>query len=219
MIAPSVLSADFTRLAEEIDAVERAGADMIHLDIMDGHFVPNITFGPFIVSQIRKVTSLPLDVHLMISRPEDYVDAFIDAGADILTVHAESSVHLHRLLSRIREKGVKAGISLNPATSVYALEEILSLLDLVLVMTVNPGFGGQSFIPECVQKVARVREMLDSEGVTAMLEVDGGVNKETAPLLWKAGADVLVAGSYIFGSYDYSSAIAAIRKQYQVRGE
>lgn len=211
MISPSLLSADFMRLQEEIEAIEQAGADMLHLDIMDGHFVPNITFGPMIVSQIRKITNLPLDVHLMISEPEKFVDEFISAGADILTVHVESTVHLHRLLCRIREKGVKAGVSLNPATPIYVLEEIIPVVDLVLVMTVNPGFGGQSFIYEGVDKVRKIKDMLIDNASDALVEVDGGVNNKTAQLLWGAGADVLVAGSYIFSSKDYQGSIASIR--------
>ncbi len=212
MIAPSLLSADFTRIAEEVEAIENAGADMLHLDIMDGHFVPNLTFGPMLVKQIRKITKLPLDAHLMVSNPETLVDAFADAGADIITVHVESTVHLHRLLSSIRGKKIKTGVSLNPATPVDSISEVTSLLDLVLVMTVNPGFGGQSFIPEGVDKVRRVKELLMKNNSDALIQVDGGVNNQTAPLLWKAGADILVAGSFVFGSGDYTSAIAAIRK-------
>ncbi len=211
MISPSLLSADFMKLAEEIEAIEDAGADMLHLDIMDGHFVPNITFGPMIVKQIRKATSLPLDVHLMISRPEQYMDHFIDAGADILTVHAEASAHLHRLLDAIRKKGAKAGVSLNPSTPVNALSEVTHLLDLVLVMTVNPGFGGQTFIPEGVGKVRRVKQLILESESEALIEVDGGVNRDTSPQLWNAGADILVAGSYIFNSANYADAIASIR--------
>ncbi|MDR2884443.1 MAG: ribulose-phosphate 3-epimerase [Deferribacteraceae bacterium] len=212
MISPSLLSADFMRLAEEIEAIEEAGADMLHLDIMDGHFVPNITFGAMIVKQIHKITRLPLDVHLMIEKPERYIPHFADAGADIITVHAEATVHLHRLLGDIRERGAKAGVSLNPSTSLSTIEEVTSMLDLVLVMTVNPGFGGQTFIREGVDKVARLKLLLESMGNSPLIEIDGGVNAETAPLLWEAGADILVAGSYVFGSADYATAINSIRR-------
>jgi ribulose-phosphate 3-epimerase len=200
------------RLAEEIEAIEEAGADMLHLDIMDGHFVPNITFGAMIVKQIHKITRLPLDVHLMIEKPERYIPHFADAGADIITVHAEATVHLHRLLGDIRERGAKAGVSLNPSTSLSTIEEVTSMLDLVLVMTVNPGFGGQTFIREGVDKVARLKLLLESMGNSPLIEIDGGVNAETAPLLWEAGADILVAGSYVFGSADYATAINSIRR-------
>ncbi|MDR2401113.1 MAG: ribulose-phosphate 3-epimerase [Deferribacteraceae bacterium] len=213
MIAPSLLSADFTRLGEEIDLLEKAGADLLHLDIMDGHFVPNISFGQGIVKQIHGITGLPLDVHLMISYPENFIDAFIDAGADIITIHVEAANHLHRLLVRIKEKGKKAGVSLNPATPVSSLSEIAAYCDLVLVMTVNPGFGGQSFIPEGTDKVKRVKTLLKEKRSDALIEVDGGVNDETAPLLWKAGADILVAGSYVFRSGDYGEAIDSILKR------
>ena len=211
MISPSLLSADFMKLSEEIESIEDAGADMLHLDIMDGHFVPNITFGPMIVKQIRKTTNLPLDVHLMIANPEQYASHFIDAGADILTVHSETASHLHRLLDIIRQKGVKAGVSLNPATSVCTLSEVIRQIDLVLVMTVNPGFGGQTFIPEGTDKVRRVKEMIRENASEALIEVDGGVNQDVAPLLWEAGADILVAGNYIFSSDNYANAIASIR--------
>jgi ribulose-phosphate 3-epimerase len=211
MIAPSILSADFTRLGEEIDLLEKAGADLLHLDIMDGHFVPNITFGPGIVKQIHGITGLPLDVHLMIANPEIYADAFINSGADIVTVHAEATNHLHRLLSYIRGKKKKTGVSINPATPVNAISEIIPYVDIVLVMTVNPGFGGQSFIPEGADKVKRVKALLKEHKSDALIEVDGGVNDETAPLLWKAGADILVAGSYIFQTKDYGDAIESIR--------
>ena len=212
MVSPSLLSADFTKLSEEIESIENAGADMLHLDIMDGHFVPNITFGPMIVKQIRKITSLPLDIHLMIAKPEQYANQFIDAGADILTVHAEATVHLHRLLGMIKQNGVKAGVSLNPATPVYVLSEIIQQIDLVLIMTVNPGFGGQTFIPEGVDKVRRTKEMIIENTSDALIEVDGGVNNDTAPLLWNAGTDILVAGNYIFSSDNYANAIASIKQ-------
>jgi ribulose-phosphate 3-epimerase len=213
MIAPSLLSADFTRLGEEIDLLEAGGADFLHLDIMDGNFVPNITFGPNIVKQIHGITGLPLDTHLMISNPENFIDIFINSGADIITVHAEATNHLHRLLTHIRSRGKKAGVSINPATPVNAVSEIACYCDLILVMTVNPGFGGQSFIPEGVDKVKRLRALLKDKKSDALIEVDGGVNDETAPLLWKAGADILVAGSFIFQTRDYRAAIDSISKK------
>lgn len=213
MIAPSLLSADFTRLSAEIELIEKSGADILHLDIMDGHFVPNITFGPMIVKQIRRITSLPLDVHLMIDNPELFADEFIDAGADYLTVHQEATAHLHRLITHIKDKGVKAGISINPATSICTLEEVISIADMVLVMTVNPGFGGQKFISAGVNKVKKVKELINFSLSKAVIEVDGGVNDKTAPLLWDAGADILVAGSYVFGSQNYAEAISSIRRR------
>jgi ribulose-phosphate 3-epimerase len=213
MIAPSLLSADFTRLGEEIDLLEAGGADMLHLDIMDGCFVPNISFGPSIVKQIHGITGLPLDVHLMICNPEKYIDAFINSGADIITIHAEATNHLHRLLTYIKAKGKKAGVSINPATPLNAVSEIVSYSDIILVMTVNPGFGGQSFIPEGVDKTRRLKALLKEKKSDALIEVDGGVNDETAPLLWKAGVDILVAGSYIFQTRDYRAAIESIAKR------
>lgn len=214
MIAPSLLSADFTKLSAEIELIEKSGADILHLDIMDGHFVPNITFGPMIVKQIKKIASLPLDVHLMIDNPEFFADEFINAGADYLTVHQEATKHLHRLMSHIRERGVKAGVSINPGTPVYSLEEVINITDMVLVMTVNPGFGGQKFISAGVDKVKKVKELIKTAGSNAVIEVDGGVNDKTAPLLWNAGADILVAGSYIFGSSNYAEAVNLIRRKY-----
>jgi ribulose-phosphate 3-epimerase len=199
-IAPSILSADFARLAEGVAEAEAAGADWIHVDVMDGRFVPNLTIGPPVVAALRRVTDLPLDVHLMIDAPERYVDAFADAGADILTVHYEATVHLHRTVQAIRHHGMRAGVSLNPATPTGALEEILPYLDLVLVMSVNPGFGGQSFIPTSSAKIRRVHHMLraaDREDVE--IEVDGGIGPDTAGEVTAAGATVLVAGAAIFG--------------------
>lgn len=212
-IAPSILSADFTRLAEEIRAVEDAGADYIHIDVMDGHFVPNITVGPFIVDAVRKATRLPLDVHLMIEFPDRFIPDFAKAGGDIITVHVESCPHLHRTIQHIKEYGIRAGVSLNPTTPLSTLEHILGEVDLVLVMTVNPGFSGQEFIKSSIKKVERLRKMLDEVGSLAELEVDGGIKVGNIGGLAKAGADVFVAGSAIFGSKDYKKTIRAMRKE------
>ncbi len=198
-ISPSILSADFARLGEEVRAVEEAGADFIHLDVMDGHFVPNLTIGPAIVEAVNGATSLPLDVHLMVTNPENYLDEFAAAGADYLTVHVEAQVHLHRTMTRIRELGMKAGVSLNPATPVSALEEILPLSDLILVMSVNPGFGGQGFIPSSLAKIRAIRKKIDDCGCGALIEVDGGIKTDNAAAVREAGADVLVSGSGVFG--------------------
>ena len=211
-IAPSILSADFTRLGQEIREVEKAGADYIHIDIMDGHFVPNITIGPMIVKAARSVTSLPLDVHLMISEPDGFIDQFADAGASILTVHAETLNHLHRTIQHIRDKGVRPGLSLNPATPLDVLEYVLEDLDMVLLMTVNPGFEGQKFIPEVVPKLKRLRELIDKKGQDIEIEVDGGINLETIGQVSSAGADVFVAGSAIFYSEDYKETIRLMRE-------
>ena len=212
LLAPSLLSADFVRLAEEIARVEAAGADWLHLDIMDGHFVPNLTFGPPVVAAIRKITKLPLDVHLMVTNPADLVDQFAAAGADWLTVHVETEPHLHRLVNRIRELGVKPAVTLNPATPVAQLDEILSEVDMVLVMSVNPGFGGQKFIPASLAKISRLKEKLNQIGRPVLIEVDGGVNEITAPQLVQAGVDVLVAGSAVFGSADLKATIATLKQ-------
>lgn len=212
-IAPSLLAADFARLGEEVAAAETGGADLLHLDIMDGHFVPNITIGPLVVEAVRRTTSLPLDVHLMIEEPERYIPRFAQAGADILTVHVEACLHLHRTVQQIKGLGVKAGVSLNPATPLNSLEEILEYVDLVLVMTVNPGFGGQEFIAGMLAKVRRLRQMLDERGLNCELEVDGGINVETAPKVVAAGAKVLVAGEAIFGAEEgVAEAIRRIRE-------
>lgn len=211
-IAPSILSADFVRLGEEIKAVEEAGADYIHIDVMDGHFVPNITVGPLIVQAARKVTALPLDVHLMISDPDRYIDAFSDAGADILTIHAEASIHLHRSIQYIKEKGVKAGISLNPATPIDLIEYLLHDINIVLIMTVNPGFGGQKFIPEVVPKIKSMKKLIRRGGYAAEIEVDGGIGPDTINIVSSAGADIFVSGSAIFKSSDYRETIALMRK-------
>jgi len=210
-IAPSILSADFTRLAEAIELIEDGGADFIHVDVMDGHFVPNLTIGPPVVAAIKKIARIPLDVHLMIDNVDATIGWYLDAGADWITVHAEASPHLHRTLSAIRDAGAKAGVSLNPGTPVDSLVEVLEMLDMVLIMSVNPGFGGQSFIERSVEKVAEVRWMCDQLGVDPLIQVDGGINPETAALVAGAGANCLVAGNAVFGAPDPKSAIAAIR--------
>lgn len=209
-IAPSILSADFSRLGEQIAEVEKAGAASIHIDVMDGHFVPSITIGIPVVASLRSCTKLPFDVHLMIEQPEKYISQFIDAGADIVTVHVEACKHLHRVITVIKERGIKAGVSLNPATPPAALGEILPYVDLVLVMTVNPGFGGQTFIPGMLPKIACLRRMIDGQERKIELEVDGGVTADNAPDIVKAGANILVAGSAIFG--DEGGAREALRK-------
>jgi len=215
LIAPSILSADFSRLKEELASVEAAGADYIHVDVMDGHFVPNITIGPFIVEAIKRSTKIPLDVHLMIERPEDHIKSFRSAGADMITVHAEATVHLHGLVQSVKELGAKAGVSINPGTPVEATEEVLDCVDLVLVMSVNPGFGGQRFIPASIGKIKRLRKMLDERGLKAILEVDGGIKVSNIKEVSKAGADMFVAGSAVFGSGDYKKTIEAMRKEMQ----
>ncbi len=201
-IAPSILSANFAALGEEIHKVEEAGAQLIHVDVMDGHFVPNITIGPPVVKSIRKVTKLPLDVHLMISDPDKYIPAFVDAGANMLTVHAEATVHLDRTLNFIRSQRIGAGVSINPATPVPAAEHALGLADMLLIMTVNPGFGGQTFIPYTVEKIRHARQLIENHGYRCIIEVDGGIDIDTIPQVVKAGAEVLVAGSAIFHSQD-----------------
>lgn len=211
-IAPSILSADFLKLGEEIQAAEAAGADMLHIDIMDGHFVPNITIGPSIVESIRKITSLPLDVHLMIEEPDKYLRDFIKAGADYLTVHYEASVHLHRTVQRIKESGLKAGVSLNPATPVWNLEHILPYTDIALLMSVNPGFGGQEFIPEVIEKIKILKKLIREKGLSTLIEVDGGVKLENAPEIISAGADILVMGSAFFNSKNYGTVIKQFRE-------
>ena len=213
LIAPSILSADFARLGEEVAAVASAGADFIHVDVMDGHFVPNLTIGPLVVKAIRPVTDLPFDVHLMISPVDAYIDDFAQAGANILTVHPEAGPHLHRTVQRIKAAGLKAGAALNPATPVSAIESIIDELDLVLVMSVNPGFGGQKFISSQLKKIEAIRALIDATGRSIHLEVDGGVDPKTAPLAIDAGADVLVAGSAVFrgGQESYAANVAALR--------
>ncbi|XJZ28455.1 ribulose-phosphate 3-epimerase [Bacillota bacterium Lsc_1132] len=210
-IAPSILSADFAKLAEEIVDVEKGGADFIHVDVMDGHFVPNITIGPLVVEAIRPITKLPLDVHLMIENPDQYIEAFAKAGADYITVHVEACRHLHRTIHYIKSFGVKAGVVLNPATPVESIHHIIADVDMVLVMSVNPGFGGQKFIPEALEKIRQVKDMAEQKGLGLDIEVDGGVNAETAKLCIEAGATVLVAGSAVYNQKDRSKAIALIR--------
>jgi ribulose-phosphate 3-epimerase len=201
-LAPSILSADFARLGEQVTEVARAGADYIHVDVMDGHFVPNITIGAPVVAAIRPVTSLPLDVHLMIEHPERYISEFVHAGADIITVHVEASPHLQSTIELIKKLGARAGVSINPPTPIGAAEEFLPHVDLVLIMSVNPGFGGQSFIPATLLRIAKMRKILDDRGLSAELEVDGGINADNAPDIVKAGANVLVAGNSVFRAED-----------------
>ncbi len=210
-IVPSILAADFSRLGEEVKAVEAAGADWIHVDVMDGQFVPNITVGPLVVAALRKVTELPLDVHLMIENADQYIEDFADAGADIISVHAEACPHLHRTIQRIKENGVRAGVVLNPATTLFALDEIIEQVDMVLLMSVNPGFGGQEFVGSVLSKIELLRNTLNESGVELDLEVDGGVNPDNVAAIKQAGANVLVAGSAIFGSDDYKKVIEELR--------
>jgi ribulose-phosphate 3-epimerase len=212
-IAPSILSADFSRLAEEVQAVDRAGADYIHVDVMDGHFVPNITIGPLVVDALRKVTDKPLDVHLMIENPDLYIADFAKAGADIITVHQEAVPHLHRTVQLIKSFGKQAGVSLNPATPVETLDVILDQLDLVLVMSVNPGFGGQAFISSALDKIRALRQRITHRGLATELQVDGGIKVDNIREVVAAGADVLVAGSAVFHADDYAATITALRER------
>ena len=211
-IAPSILSADFCRLGEEIRAVDSAGADIIHIDVMDGNFVPNITIGPLVVEAARTVTNKELDVHLMIADADSYVDAFAAAGADWITVHVEACSHLHRTISRIKELGKKAGVVLNPATSLATLDYILEEVDIVMLMSVNPGFGGQSFIPSTLAKIWQLRQRIDAMGLSVDIEVDGGISEKTISDVAEAGANVFVAGSAVYGSNDYQQTITSLKK-------
>lgn len=214
-LAPSILSADFGRLGEEIQAVEKAGADWIHVDVMDGHFVPNITIGPDVVKAVRRATSLPVDVHLMICEPDRYVEAFVQAGADWLGVHVEACVHLHRTVQRIRELGAKAAVAVNPATPLCFVEPILPHVDMVLCMTVNPGFGGQKFIPSVLPKIRELRRWIDERSLPVLLQVDGGVSVDTVDDLVDAGVDVFVAGSAVFQGSDYRRTVNALKARFR----
>jgi len=211
-IAPSILSADFARLADAIAHIEAGGADLVHVDVMDGHFVPNITIGPPVVAALKRVTKLPLDVHLMITDPDRYLEAFVQAGASMLTVHAEVLPHLHRTLTQIRSLGVKAGVAINPSTPVSAISDVTAQMDHLLVMSVNPGFGGQTFIPHSLAKITAARELLAANGSQAVIEVDGGVDRENAASIVRAGASILVAGASIFGTGDATEATRALRR-------
>ena len=213
LIAPSILSADFGRLAEEICAVEEAGADWIHVDVMDGHFVPNLTIGPVVIQAVRAATSLPLDVHLMIESPDTFIDSYAEAGADRIAVHAEACPHLHRTLAHVREAGARAGVALNPATPAAAIEPILGDVDQVVVMTVNPGFGGQKFIESVLPKISQIRHWIDERELAVELEVDGGVGPGTIGRVARAGGNAFVAGSAIFHKPDYAGTIAELRKE------
>ena len=211
-IAPSILSADFARLADAVAEIESGGADFVHVDVMDGHFVPNITIGPPVVAALKRVTSLPLDVHLMISEPDRYLEAFRDAGAAMITVHAEVLPHLHRTLTHIRSLGAKAGVAINPSTPVMMVRDVVAQMDHLLVMSVNPGFGGQTFIPHSLAKIAEAREMIAAARGTTVIEVDGGVDRENAAAIVEAGASILVAGASVFGTPDAAEATRGLRR-------
>ncbi|MBW1616997.1 MAG: ribulose-phosphate 3-epimerase [Deltaproteobacteria bacterium] len=211
IIAPSILSADFAKLGEEIKSVEKAGADWIHIDVMDGHFVPNITIGPVVVKAVKKITNLPLDVHLMIENPDIYIKDFAKAGADYISVHAEASIHLNRTLNLIKECGAKAGVALNPSTPIETIEWVLEYMDFALIMSVNPGFGGQSFISNSLKKIERLKQIIEDKNLSVQIQVDGGVNKNTVSDIAAAGVEIFVAGSAIFGAEDYKEAIDTLR--------
>lgn len=213
LIAPSILSADFTKLGEEIQNVESAGADWIHIDVMDGHFVPNITMGPFIVKAVKRVTDLPLDVHLMIDHPDQFIPDFIKAGADLISVHVESCPHLNRTIDMITASGCKAGVVLNPATALNSVDWILEYLDFVLLMSVNPGFGGQSFITNTLEKARQLKQLIQKRNLSTLIQIDGGVNETTIQEISEAGVDVFVAGSAIFGSKDYYQTIKTLKEK------
>ena len=213
LIAPSILSADFSKLGDEIKAVEAAGVDWIHADVMDGHFVPNITIGPLIVEAVKRVTDLPIDVHLMIENPDNYISAFAEAGASYISVQVETCIHLNRTVQRIKDCGARAGVVLNPATSLSSLEWVLDEVDYVLIMSVNPGFGGQAFIPSSLDKIKALRQQIQARGLSVRIEVDGGVNENTIAAIASAGTDVFVAGSAIFGSKDYQKTVQSFRQK------
>lgn len=214
-ISPSLLSADFAYLSDEIKKIEAGGADYLHLDVMDGNFVPNITFGPPVIKSLKKITSIPFDVHLMIDKPERYIKDFVDAGADILTVHGEASTHLHRTIQEIKSYGIKAGVSLNPATPLSSLEYVLDELDLILIMSVNPGFGGQKFIKSALDKISKTRKLIDEKNLDILIEVDGGVKLDNALELSNLGVDILVAGSAIFGADDVTQTTKDFKKLFE----
>ena len=212
-IAPSILSADFSRLGEEIAAAEKAGADLVHIDVMDGHFVPNITIGPLVVKSVKKIASIPLDVHLMIEEPDRYIRDFADSGADIITVHSEACRHLHRTVQNIKERGVKAAVSVNPATPLADIEFILPFVDMALIMSVNPGFGGQKFIPEALSKIERLKNMISANNHRVDIEVDGGVTVDNVAEVDRAGADIVVMGSAFYNSENYAETVRAVRER------